>query len=120
MAEDDTRTGAYGAGSLGMAEKGKYWLTAAIAEKAGHVAAIHEQYWRRRKRQQTVIGFLAIRQKISPQRSQRITKKVLPLGYLVSTLKIGKKRPEGSGKVIIAFANLPQKTRGTGRTNFSS
>jgi creatinine amidohydrolase len=46
--EDDTRTGAYGAGSLGTAEKGKYWLDAAIAEKAGHVAEIHEQYRRRR------------------------------------------------------------------------
>ncbi len=48
--EDDTRTGAYGAGSLGTAEKGKYWLDAAIAEKAGHVAEIHEQYRRRRAR----------------------------------------------------------------------
>ena len=33
--EDDTRTGAYGAGSLATAEKGKYWLEAAIAEKVG-------------------------------------------------------------------------------------
>ena len=48
--EDDTRTGAYGAGSLGTAEKGKYWLDAAIAEKVGHVAEIHEQYRRRRAR----------------------------------------------------------------------
>jgi creatinine amidohydrolase len=48
--EDDTRTGAYGAGSLGKAEKGKYWLDAAIAEKIGHVAEIHEQYRRRRTR----------------------------------------------------------------------
>ncbi len=46
--EDDTRTGAYGAGSLGTAEKGKYWLEVAIAEKVGHVAEIHEQYRRRR------------------------------------------------------------------------
>jgi creatinine amidohydrolase len=46
--DDDTRTGAYGAGSLGRAEKGKYWLDAAIAEKVGHVAEIHEQYRRRR------------------------------------------------------------------------
>ncbi len=46
--EDDTRTGAYGAGSLGTAQKGKYWLDAAIAEKVGHVAEIHEQYRRRR------------------------------------------------------------------------
>ena len=48
--EDDTRTGAYGAGSLGTAEKGKYWLEAAIAEKVEHVAEIHEQYRRRRER----------------------------------------------------------------------
>ena len=48
--QDDTRTGAYGAGSLGTAEKGKYWLDAAIAEKVGHVAEIHEQYRRRRER----------------------------------------------------------------------
>jgi creatinine amidohydrolase len=48
--EDDTRTGAYGAGSLGTAEKGKFWLEAAIAEKVEHVAEIHEQYLRRRER----------------------------------------------------------------------
>ncbi|MFA5874470.1 MAG: creatininase family protein [Anaerolineales bacterium] len=48
--EDDTRTGAYGAGSLGTAEKGKFWLEAAIAEKVEHVAEIHEQYRRRRER----------------------------------------------------------------------
>ncbi len=40
---DDTRTGAYGAGSLATAEHGKLWLEAAIAEKVGHVAEIHEQ-----------------------------------------------------------------------------
>jgi len=48
--EDDTRTGAYGAGSLGTAEKGKYWLDVAIEEKVGHVAEIHEQYQRRKER----------------------------------------------------------------------
>jgi creatinine amidohydrolase len=48
--EDDTRTGAYGAGSLATAEKGKFWLEAAIAEKVDHVAEIHEQYRRRRER----------------------------------------------------------------------
>jgi creatinine amidohydrolase len=46
--EDDTQTGAYGAGSLATAEKGKYWLEAAIAEKVGHIAEIQEQYRRRR------------------------------------------------------------------------
>ena len=45
--EDDTRTGAYGAGTHGTAEKGKFWLEAAIAEKAGHIAEIHDQYQRR-------------------------------------------------------------------------
>jgi len=46
--EDDSRTGAYGAGSLATAEKGQYWLETAIAEKVGHIAEIHEQYRRRR------------------------------------------------------------------------
>ena len=50
--QDDTRTGAYGAGSLGTAEKGKYWLEAAIAEKAGHIGEIHAQYRRRRERRE--------------------------------------------------------------------
>jgi creatinine amidohydrolase len=48
--EDDTRTGAYGAGSLATAEKGAYWLQVAIEEKVDHVAEIHEQYRRRRER----------------------------------------------------------------------
>ncbi len=48
--DDDTRTGAYGAGSLGTAEKGAYWLKVAVEEKAGHIAEIHEQYHRRRQR----------------------------------------------------------------------
>jgi creatinine amidohydrolase len=48
--EDDTRTGAYGAGSLGTAEKGEYWLKEAIDEKIDHVGEIHEQYRRRRDR----------------------------------------------------------------------
>jgi creatinine amidohydrolase/Fe(II)-dependent formamide hydrolase-like protein len=48
--EDDTRTGAYGAGSLGTAEKGAAWLKAAVEEKVEHVAEIHEQYRRRRER----------------------------------------------------------------------
>ena len=50
--EDDTRTGAYGAGSLGTAEKGKFWLKAAIEEKVEHVTEIQEQYRRRRERRQ--------------------------------------------------------------------
>jgi len=47
---DDTRTGAYGAGSLATAEHGQLWLQAAIAEKVGHVAEIHEQHCRRQAR----------------------------------------------------------------------
>ncbi len=54
--EDDTRTGAYGAGSLATAEHGKIWLEAAIAEKVLHVAEIHEQYMRRRARRQAGLG----------------------------------------------------------------
>jgi creatinine amidohydrolase len=46
--DDDTATGAYGAGSLGTAEKGAYWLKVAIAEKVEHCREIHEQYRRRR------------------------------------------------------------------------
>ncbi len=45
--EDDTRTGAYGAGSLASIENGAFWLKAAIAEKVGHIAEIHEQHQRR-------------------------------------------------------------------------
>ena len=48
--DDDTRTGAYGAGSLGTKEKGEYWLKVAIEEKVDHIAEIHEQYRRRRAR----------------------------------------------------------------------
>jgi creatinine amidohydrolase len=45
--EDDTATGAYGAGSLATAEKGRLWLQAAIEEKTDHVRQIHEQQNRR-------------------------------------------------------------------------
>jgi creatinine amidohydrolase len=50
--EDDSRTGAYGAGSLATAENGTIWLEAAVAEKAGHVSEIIEQYRRRFARRQ--------------------------------------------------------------------
>jgi creatinine amidohydrolase len=50
--EDDTRTGAYGAGSLATAEKGEYWLKVATEEKADHVAEIQEQYRRRKERRE--------------------------------------------------------------------
>jgi len=48
--DDDTKTGAYGAGSHAAAEKGRLWLEAAIEEKAAHVAEIHEQHRRREER----------------------------------------------------------------------
>jgi len=48
--DDDTITGAYGAGSLATAEHGKIWLGAAIAEKVTHVVEIHEQQDRRQAR----------------------------------------------------------------------
>lgn len=54
--DDDTKTGAYGAGSVATAEKGKLWLEAAIAEKANHVEQIHEQHERREARRNAGYG----------------------------------------------------------------
>jgi creatinine amidohydrolase len=54
--DDDTATGAYGAGSLGTAEKGKQWLQAAIAEKVTHVSEIHEQHTRREAKRRSGYG----------------------------------------------------------------
>jgi creatinine amidohydrolase len=54
--DDDTKTGAYGAGSHATAEKGKRWLAAAIEEKAGHVGEIHEQHRRREARRNAGYG----------------------------------------------------------------
>lgn len=54
--DDDTATGAYGAGSLATAENGAYWLDAAIAEKIAHVAEIHEQQARREARRKSGYG----------------------------------------------------------------
>jgi creatinine amidohydrolase len=54
--DDDTRTGAYGAGSLGTAEKGKLWLAAAISEKVSHVHEIHLQHQRREERRNSGYG----------------------------------------------------------------
>ena len=48
--DDDTKTGAYGAGSLATAEHGRLWLEAAIAEKVSHVVEIHVQQERREAR----------------------------------------------------------------------
>jgi len=52
--EDDTQTGAYGAGSLATAENGGRWLTAAIEEKVAHVREIHEQQDRRLAKRRTL------------------------------------------------------------------
>jgi creatinine amidohydrolase len=54
--DDDSRTGAYGAGSLGTAEKGRLWLEAAIAEKLEHVVEINEQHRRREARREAGYG----------------------------------------------------------------
>ncbi len=54
--DDDTRTGAYGAGSLATAEKGRIWLQAAIDEKVSHVAEIHLQQTLREQRRNSGFG----------------------------------------------------------------
>ncbi len=54
--DDDTKTGAYGAGSLATAVNGKLWLEAGIAEKVAHVSEIHEQHGRREERRNTGYG----------------------------------------------------------------
>ena len=54
--DDDTKTGAYGAGSHATAEKGRLWLEAAIEEKAAHVEEIHWQHEMREKRRNEGYG----------------------------------------------------------------
>lgn len=54
--DDDTKTGAYGAGSLASAEKGKIWLGAAIAEKVTHIHEIQEQQRLREERRNNGYG----------------------------------------------------------------
>lgn len=54
--DDDSKTGSYGAGSLGTAEKGRLWLEAAIEEKVSHVEEIHEQHARREERRKAGFG----------------------------------------------------------------
>ncbi len=54
--DDDSIHGAYGAGSLGTADKGKLWLEAAIAEKVKHVYEIHNQQSRREQRRAAGFG----------------------------------------------------------------
>ncbi|HMB25464.1 MAG TPA: creatininase family protein, partial [Anaerolineales bacterium] len=54
--DDDTKTGAYGAGSHGTAEKGRLWLETAVEEKVDHVEQIHEQHERREQRRNEGFG----------------------------------------------------------------
>ena len=54
--DDDTATGAYGAGSLATAEHGAIWLQAAIDEKTIHVMEILEQQARREARRTSGFG----------------------------------------------------------------
>ncbi len=54
--DDDTATGAYGAGSVATAENGRLWLDAAIEEKAAHVGEILEQHARREARREAGYG----------------------------------------------------------------
>jgi creatinine amidohydrolase len=54
--DDDTKTGAYGAGSLASTEKGKIWLDAAIAEKVTHIHEIQEQQHLREERRNNGFG----------------------------------------------------------------
>ncbi len=54
--DDDTKTGAYGAGSHATSEKGRLWLEAAIEEKIDHIEQIHEQHERREKRRNEGYG----------------------------------------------------------------
>jgi creatinine amidohydrolase len=57
--DDDTRTGAYGAGSVATAENGKLWLETAVREKVAHVEEIHEQHRRREERREAGFGLWA-------------------------------------------------------------
>ncbi len=54
--DDDTKTGAYGAGSLATAEKGKIWLQAAIDEKVSHIREIRLQHQLRKERRNKGYG----------------------------------------------------------------
>ena len=58
--DDDTATGAYGAGSVATAEHGRLWLDAAIAEKVAHVREIYDQHRRREERREAGYGLWGI------------------------------------------------------------
>ncbi len=54
--DDDTATGAYGAGSLANAEKGALWLAAAVEEKVDHIQEIRLQQSRREAKRRAGFG----------------------------------------------------------------
>jgi creatinine amidohydrolase len=54
--DDDTATGAYGAGSVATAGKGRLWLEAAISEKVSHIKEIHLQHQLREERRHAGFG----------------------------------------------------------------
>jgi creatinine amidohydrolase len=54
--DDDSKTGAYGAGSHATAEKGRLWLEAAVDEKVAHVEEIHQQHEMREARRRSGYG----------------------------------------------------------------
>lgn len=54
--DDDTQTGAYGAGSLATAANGEIWLKAAIAEKIEHIQEILWQQSQREARRKAGFG----------------------------------------------------------------
>ena len=64
--DDDTRTGAYGAGSLASPENGKRWLEAAILEKILHALEINEQHSRREERRNAGYGLWSGKKPIPP------------------------------------------------------
>ncbi|MBP6017392.1 MAG: creatininase family protein [Candidatus Promineofilum sp.] len=59
--DDDTATGAYGAGSVATAEHGRLWLDAAVSEKVAHVREIHAQHQRREERREAGYGLWGIK-----------------------------------------------------------
>ncbi len=54
--DDDTATGAYGAGSVATAENGKIWLETAVHEKVAHIHEINAQQRRREERRNAGFG----------------------------------------------------------------
>ena len=75
--DDDSRYGAYGAGSLGTAEKGQIWLNAAITEKVEHIHEIHAQHRRREERRRQGFGNWGIALTPAP-RAHRVTDRHQP------------------------------------------